>query len=218
MIAAPRPSGDRPCAHGGLYPQEAKRWRKCPYHQRAPGEPEGADGLHGVAELISRISRRRRPRSFERCAASDGHRWGPRPVGLSPFGSIRMCSGPYGWKPNGGAWAISPSSTSCLRSTSDDGAAPEPVWVEEAGSQSVWTPRFWFHLGSGTPRRWRRKGRCRHGGCSVLSRDTSSCVSVRSSPSRLLVSGSRVRVLDGPPLASGTPGARGARSFPSPRR
>src|SRR5438034_4338516 len=36
-------------ATGGVYPQEARRWRDDPHHQRAPGEPERACGARAGA-------------------------------------------------------------------------------------------------------------------------------------------------------------------------
>jgi hypothetical protein len=93
--------------------------------------------------------------------------------------------------------AISPSSTGCSRSMSNDGAAPEPGTPHGSRSlRNASNPGLWFHLGFNTPRPRRRKDMKCHGECSVSSRDTSSCVSVRSPPSRLLISGSKVRVVD----------------------
>src|SRR5215831_1284293 len=45
---------------------------------------------------------------------------------------------------------------------------------------------------------------CRQFEGSLSSRDTSSCVSVRGPLAGLLISGSKVRVLNGPPIESGT--------------
>lgn len=69
--------GDGPRAHSGLYRQEARRWRKHPHHQRAPGEPEGAGGLCGGVQGLTSPTFRKLPQlGSERCDASGGRRLG----------------------------------------------------------------------------------------------------------------------------------------------
>jgi len=96
-------------------------------------------------------------------------------------------------RPAWGAVAPTPGSTPPL-SIVDGGrrvelaAAIDPS--DDRGSKMVPTQRARGGAGAGV----------HHGERSVCSRNSSSCVSVRSSWSRLLISGSTVRVRDGPPI------------------